>query len=94
MKKRVFTVHQYMSTGTAYLFWEEIDEYEDWHLFYRSKQSNGILSPVIQIGSKPLPFVESQISVQSTDNSMHILLMADTAEFLIKDVRIGMMLLV
>lgn len=73
-RKRAFATHHCAATGTTHLFWEEIDSLEDWHLFYRSKQFDGSLSPPVQLSRRPLPFSQNQLSVQSADNGTRLLL--------------------
>lgn len=73
--KRHAVVHRCLATKVVHIFWEELGEDKDWHLFYRSRLSTGELTEKVQIGpERPLPEFYNQISVQSTKDGKHILL--------------------
>ena len=75
VEKRLPLVHFCPTTNVTHIFWEEIDNKKDLYLMYRVRLPNSTLTPTRCLDQEhPLAYYENVISVQSTDDGMHLFL--------------------
>jgi len=73
--KRFAAVHHCSGTDVTHIFWEELGDDRDYHLFYRTRLGTGQLTQKKMLsGDRPVTEFYNQISVQATEDGKHILL--------------------
>jgi hypothetical protein len=68
-------VHHCLATSVTHIFWEELGDDNDFHLFYRTRLSTGELTERKMLSDhRPLTEFYNQLSVQPTEDGKHVLL--------------------